>query len=587
MRIRIAVPDEHVSPEVIDPVLEAVTRLNESMILAGQTPTATALVKAGAVWRPENMGDEHFDHGATIASRGWGDCDDWAPLKAAEMRATGEDPGAIARVVPSGPNTYHAIVQRSDGTDLRGRDDVSVQAGMRGHAAVSGEGMEVWACDPHDGRIYQGSLAPTVGPLTMHCGPGLAVRGCHVVGGPVLYEARVDMPISGSPLVHVHSYRRHRPRHRVHGALPYAISVTHLAGSPQAAISGALCGAVLCGDAAETQSGIDRYKLLALQGAMAGLSPGEVTERLKDQIHRDMVEQAQASGAHPAEHVAALMSQASTPPLVVGGFFDSIAHIASSVVSDVSKVASTVLNVAPWGDIIHGVQAAVSVVPGLGTAVSDVIAAAETAYESAAALLHGNPLEAAIHAAYNFATATIPGASAIRIVLDPIVNTLIGLTVKKEPVESAVLDGLLTAVPDAPKIGSLSPRSVAASLAHLIVDKLGIKKTPGHVPQSKPAAKPPAAKSAPKVVLKKPPPKMPDLSNLSRLDLSQAGAAAAAAAAAAKLPGVAHAAMPVSPAIAPHPTAAQAPSLAPSPASTKTTWHCAPLPGGHWACSWQ
>jgi hypothetical protein len=584
MRIRIAVPDEHVSAEVIDPVLEAVTRLNESMIRSGQTPTASELVKLGAVWRPENMGDEHFDHGATIASRGWGDCDDWAPLRAAEMRASGEDPGAVARVVPSGPSTYHAIVQRSDGTDLRGPEDISVQAGMRGHAAVSGDGMEVWACDPHDGRIYQGSLAPTVGPLTMHCGPGLAVRGCHVVGGHALYEARVDMPISGSPLVHVRSYNRHRAR-RVHGALPYAISVTHLAGSPRSALSGALCGAVLCGDAAETQSGIDRYKLLALQGAMAGLSPGDVRERLKDQIHRDMLEQAQASGAHPEAHVAALLAQTSTAPLVVGGFFDSIAHIASSVVSDVSKVASTVLNAAPWGDIIHGVQAAVSVIPGLGTAVSDVIAAAETAYESAAALLHGNPLEAAIHAAYNFATATIPGAGALRIILDPVVNTLIGLTVKKEPIESALLDGLLTKVPDAPKLGSLSPRSVAASLAHLIVDKLGIKKTPGHVPQSKPAAHAPPVHVAPKAKPKPAPVKLP--ANFMRGGMP--GLHVPMPAPAPKLPGVAHAAIPVHPTIPPHPTAAPAPSLAfaSAPAAAKTTWHCAPLPGGHWACAWQ
>jgi hypothetical protein len=119
VRIRIAVPDDHVSPEIIDPVLEAVTRLNQNLIEQGQSPTASELVAKGAIWRPENMGDEHFDNGPTIASRGWGDCDDWAPLKAAELRATGEDPDAVARVIPSGPNTYHAIVH-SKGRDLLG-----------------------------------------------------------------------------------------------------------------------------------------------------------------------------------------------------------------------------------------------------------------------------------------------------------------------------------------------------------------------------------------------------------------------------------------------------------------------------------
>jgi hypothetical protein len=139
------------------------------------------------------------------------------------------------------------------------------------------------------------------------------------------------------------------------------------------------------------------------------------------------------------------------------------------------------------------VQASVSVVPGLGTAVSDVVAAAETAYDAAMALAHGNPLEAGIRAAYNFATATIPGASAIRIVLDPVVTALIDLTAKKEPVGSAVLDGILAAVPDAPKIGPISPRSVAASLAHLIVGHLGVKHDPKTAtpPKSRPAARPP------------------------------------------------------------------------------------------------
>src|SRR5260370_17349938 len=126
MRVRVAVAEEHVTADVIDPVLEAVTRLNEHMITSGQTPTSHELIRSGAIWRPEPMGDEHFDHGATIAARGWGDCDDWAPLHAATLRTSGEDPGATARVIPSGPNTFHAIVQRTDGSI----DDPSEAAAM-------------------------------------------------------------------------------------------------------------------------------------------------------------------------------------------------------------------------------------------------------------------------------------------------------------------------------------------------------------------------------------------------------------------------------------------------------------------------
>jgi hypothetical protein len=588
MRIRVGVPDEHVTPEVVEPVLEAVTRLNEHMIRTGQSPTSHEALAKGAIWRPENMGDEHFDHGGTIASRGWGDCDDWAPLHAATLRANGTDPGAKTIMVPSGPNTYHAIVKRSDGSI----EDPSVAAGMKQGkfpANLSGidgvdEGMRVWACDPHDGRIYQGALAPTVGPLSLHCGPGLALRG---IAG--CYEARVDVPLVGSPLVAVRSYTRHRgaPHRRVcSGAVPYAISVSHIAPHPNVAMRRAIVGAICCGDASEMVSDIDRYKLLALQSAMAGMTPGQVHDALERQIHADMHAKAAASGKSPEEHSAELAMQAAAVvgwdrfpgsqslvgAPVVGNIFNDIGNIASSIVSDVSSVASTVTNaVGPWaGTILHGIQAAVSVIPGLGTAVSDILATAETVYTTAVALMHGNPFEAAIRAGYNFATATIPGAAAIRIILDPIVNTLIGLTVKKEPVDAAVLDGLLSAVPDSPKIGAVSPRTIAASLAHLIVGHLGVSVKKGAPP---PRSKPAAATHPLHVVVK---PVMPAFhfapgafkdagaaakaaqtaaqtaatkAKLSTMfanlpDFSQAGAAAAAAQAAAnRRPGTAHAAI--------------------------------------------
>lgn len=503
MRIRVSVPDEHVTSDVVEPVLEAVTRLNERMIENGQTPTSHELIDQGAIWRPEDPGDEHFDHGGTIAKRGWGDCDDWGPLHTATLRASGEDPGAKTIMVQSGPSTYHALTQRSDGS----LEDPSIAAGMKSERPhnISGEASEheVWARDPLDGRIYQGAMPPAVGPMSLHCGPGLAVRGCRPIRGcPPAYEARVDVPIVGSRLVHVRSFTRHRPgrARRVHGnVLPYALSVTHLAGTRQDAVEGALVGAILLGDASGMTADVDRYKLMALHHAMAGMSPGEVHEALVNQMHRDLYDAAQASGQPPEAHSKALLAQTLKPgvsgPVIIGGFFSDLGHIASSVVSDVSKVASSVAtNVGPWvGDVLHGVEAAVSVVPGLGTAVSDVVAAAETAYDSAAALLHGNPLEAGIDAAYNFATASIPGAAALRPILDPVKAVLIGMTVKKEPIDSTVLDGVLANVPDDPKIGSLSPRSVAASLAHLIVSHLGVKHKKGAPPpRSRAAAKPPA-----------------------------------------------------------------------------------------------
>jgi hypothetical protein len=541
VRIRIAIPDEHVGPETVEPVLEAVTRVNEHLIRNGQSPTSYELLDKGAVWRPEAPGDEHFDHGATIHERGWGDCDDWGPLHTATLRATGEDPDAVTRLVRSGPHVFHALTQRSDGSI----QDPSIAAGMKSDRPSNISGEEpyeltqdavphVWVCDPHDGRIYQGALAPAVGPLSLHCGPGIAVRGCKVLGSGMQYEARIDVPILGAPLVGArHRSRRHRPTRRgyasVHGAIPAAISVTHRSPYAKHAVHGAICGAMLVGDASNMTSSLDQYKLQALNLAMKGATPGQVHDALVKQMHADMVAKANAQGGHPEDHAAELLAQTMPAHAVlsgedvhfveVHGLFSSLAHIASSVVSDVSKVAKAVVPkavladvskvtsalgnvtkmVGPWtGDILHGVEAAVSVVPGLGTAVSDIVAAGETAIESASALLHGNPLEAAIDAAYNFALGSIPGAAALHPILDPVKNTLVNMTTKHEPVDSALLDGVLSQVPDSPKIGSISPRSVAASLAHLIVGHLGVRhdKATAGPPRSQPAAPPPPPANA-------------------------------------------------------------------------------------------
>jgi len=312
MRIRIAVPEEHVDPPVIDAALEAVTRLDESLIRSGQSPTSDQLVASGAVWRPENMGDEHFDHGGTIAQRGWGDCDDWAPLHAATLRADGRDPGASAVVIPSGPSTYHAVVKRSSGQLELGPEDISARAGMRpiaGPRSVVGangqENIEMAACDPHDGRVYYGQLLPTVGPLSLHCGPQFSVRGC-VVGRTPLYEGRCDLPIAGSPMVGARGKRVHARRRVRGGVMPYALSSTACGGSPVAALSHAIVGAILCGDAAEMATHLDRYKLVALQCKLGGMPPGTIAQSLAGQIASDVTHEAAATGTDPMAHLHAL-----------------------------------------------------------------------------------------------------------------------------------------------------------------------------------------------------------------------------------------------------------------------------------------
>lgn len=159
MRIRLAIPDRYVSAPVLDAALEATTHAAASQMAAGDAPTFSDLLRGGVRWRPEQFADgEHFDLPEVIGERGWGDCDDLSPALAAELRASGADPGATARVVRSGPERWHAIVQLSDGTIV----DPSVMAGMKGSRGLRGAiarpmvavGESAMAIAPHAGQWY-------------------------------------------------------------------------------------------------------------------------------------------------------------------------------------------------------------------------------------------------------------------------------------------------------------------------------------------------------------------------------------------------------------------------------------------------
>jgi len=150
MRIRVAIPDSLVGPATIGPALESVTRLNQALLKQGLVPRLSTLIRRGKVkWRPEPRGHgEHFDAADTVATRGWGDCDDLAPYWAAELRETGIDPNARVTIKRTGPHRWHAIVRRSDGSI----DDPSAAAGMP--SAVDGVALE------HDRPLRAG--APVV-----------------------------------------------------------------------------------------------------------------------------------------------------------------------------------------------------------------------------------------------------------------------------------------------------------------------------------------------------------------------------------------------------------------------------------------
>lgn len=180
MRINVAVPEAHVRAPVLNSALEAVTRLDESMLRSGELQPFDPRAP-GVRWRPEPPGQgEHFDHGRLVAGRGWGDCDDLAPWLAATRRAQG-DRGAHAFVRKSGPNRWHALVRRGDGRV----EDPSLAAGMPGRGRRHGV----------HGAVQPFMLIGSSVVGTYVARPQLAIRPTIEPGGEIeSWQARTDLP---------------------------------------------------------------------------------------------------------------------------------------------------------------------------------------------------------------------------------------------------------------------------------------------------------------------------------------------------------------------------------------------------------
>lgn len=298
MRINIAIPEEHVQKPVLDGALEAVTRLNESMLKAGDTPTDTQLINAGAKWKPEPPGQEHFDHGAKIEERGHGDCDDWAPLRAARLRVTGEDPGARAVVRQSGPKRWHATVIRSDGSE----DDPSIDAGMPGPARTVG---------------IRGSWLPLMQQSVHGVGsyintPSLALRPvADRHGMPESWQARADLPWHWWPT-----------------GTPQELAMVTLHRSPisSQAVVGALLGARALGIAAGDVDPENLKRLSALADACEGASWEEIAED------------------YGPEHANAAQA-------VVGSFFGKAFKKLGKIAKGAVKLAAPALSLIPGGSL--------------------------------------------------------------------------------------------------------------------------------------------------------------------------------------------------------------------------------------------
>jgi len=314
MRVKVAIPEAHVSAPVLDAALESVTRLNEQMLASGEVPSFERGLRYGVKWRPEPPGDEHFDSADRVLRRKAGDCDDLAPWHAASLRHSGEDPGALAVVRRSGPKRWHAVVQRSDGSI----DDPSLRAGM-------GPGVPPM---PHGvmGAVLPVMLAPQrsevggVGAYLLR--PQIAMREHY---GQV--QARADLPWH---------WREHTMRDKPSNA-DIAMASLHTAPVASTALTGAITNAcrlgMVCG---ADPSHIDR--LCAIADACEGVGFDEL------------------AAIYGTEHAEAASA-------VVGSFFSRFGKIAKGVARGVAKTALPMAaSFVPGGSA--ALRAARSVLPG-------------------------------------------------------------------------------------------------------------------------------------------------------------------------------------------------------------------------------
>lgn len=109
------------APSLWAAALEGLVAMNEQLMSMRKYP---ALYLSGVRYKTEK--NEAFRNVDEVLSHGWGDCDDLAGWRTAELHVTGEDPEAWADVYRTGPRRLHAIVVRGNGKI----EDPSLKLGM-------------------------------------------------------------------------------------------------------------------------------------------------------------------------------------------------------------------------------------------------------------------------------------------------------------------------------------------------------------------------------------------------------------------------------------------------------------------------
>lgn len=113
------------APEYIGPMLDCLVAINGAWL--DRNPKAPMLYSCGVVYRREPKGQERWASIPTVLALGYGDCEDLACWRTAELQRLGEAAHAIFthKMTPSGV-LYHIKVRRADGSI----EDPSKKLGM-------------------------------------------------------------------------------------------------------------------------------------------------------------------------------------------------------------------------------------------------------------------------------------------------------------------------------------------------------------------------------------------------------------------------------------------------------------------------
>lgn len=113
---RAEIEPPELSPESVGILTDALTRLNRAYLRAH--PGTPRLYESRVRYRREPRGSERWRTIPTVLAAGYGDCEDLACYRAAELQEAGERARAVNthRAGVGGSMLYHIRVQREDGS---------------------------------------------------------------------------------------------------------------------------------------------------------------------------------------------------------------------------------------------------------------------------------------------------------------------------------------------------------------------------------------------------------------------------------------------------------------------------------------